>query len=144
MADAFRTLIVPAAQVVTARTIADSWGPAGEGMWTTGLSATGRKPATHYVSTGYIGADVAHLVPCQTWEQDEEGNWTQTGSEPGNPDALMAWLAEQEVDVPRAEVDALYASADVTAQLPFTAFARLGVQIVQEDPEPIATDPETP
>jgi len=47
----------------------------------------------------------------------------------------MAWLAEQEVDVPRAEVDALYASADVTAQLPFTAFARLGVQIIQEDPE---------
>jgi hypothetical protein len=103
-------------------------------MWTTGLSPNGAEPATHYVSTGYIGADVAHLVPLQTWEQDEDGNWTQTGSEPGDIDALMSWLAEQEVDVPRAEVDALYAAADVTEQQPQTAFGRLGVKLIQEEP----------
>jgi hypothetical protein len=34
--------------------------------------------------------------------------------------------------VTQAQVDAVYATADVTEQEPFTAFARLGLQMVQE------------
>lgn len=130
MSDQFRTLIIPAAQVITARNIADSWGSAGKGMWTTPLSPDGTEPATHYVSTGYISAEFAHLVPCQTWEQDEGGVWVQTNSEFGDINALMAWLSEQEVDISIADVEQLYEMVDVTEQKPLVALERLGLKVV--------------
>lgn len=131
MSDSFRTLIVPTAQVELARAIAAAFGPGGVGMFRAPLSPTGEEPATHYVSTGYIDADVAHLVPCQTWQQDEDGAWVMTGAEPGDADALKAWLDEQGVPVSMTDILALYAAADVTDQNPFVAFGRIGVQIVR-------------
>jgi len=129
--DIFRTLIVPTANVDLARQIAASFGPGGEGMWTTPLSASGSDPATHYISTGYVPPDYGYLVPCQTWVQEEDGTWVMTNSEPGDPVAVYTAAVAQGVKCTQADVDALFAAADVTEQEPFVAMGRLGLQIIQ-------------
>ena len=133
MADwAFRTLITTAATTPLARDIAATLSPtAGQNMWITGLSATGNAPATHYVSTGLISPEFAALVPEQTWEQDENGDWVQTGSTPGDSVLCYQMCVAGGLTVTQAEVDAVYAAADVTAQEPFVAFGRLGLKMVQ-------------
>jgi hypothetical protein len=131
MTDIFRTLIIPAANVELARSIAASFGPGGTNMWTTPLSATGAEPASHYISSGGIPAGFAHLVPLQTWVQEQDGTWVMTGSEPGDPVAVYNHCVEAGVVCTQADVDALFAAADVTEQEPFTAMERLGLQIIQ-------------
>ncbi len=130
MADIFRTLIVTAADAPLAREIAASFGPGAVGMWTTPLSADGLDPASHYISSGYIPEAFAYMVPSQTWEQDEAGAWVMTASEPGDPVVVHAAASEAGVSCTLAEVDAIFASADVTAQEPFVAMGRLGLVIV--------------
>jgi hypothetical protein len=134
MADwSFRTLITTAATTPLARDIAATLSPtAGQNMWLTGLSATGSAPATHYVSTGLISPEFAMLVPEQMWEQDANGDWVQTGSSPGDPVLCYQMCIAGGLTVTQAQVNAVYAAADVTEQEPFTAFARLGLQMVQE------------
>lgn len=55
--DIFATIIVPAAQAQAAREAAAQI-PGGEGMFTAGLSPTGAEPATHYISSGYLPAEL--------------------------------------------------------------------------------------
>ena len=128
--DIFRTLIVPTAYVDLARAIAASFGPGGDGMWTTPLSADGLDPASHYISSGFVPEQFAYMVPCQTWEQDETGAWVLVSSEPGDPVAVYTAASEAGVICTQAEVDALFAAADVTTQEPFVAMGRLGLTIV--------------
>lgn len=130
MADQYRNLIVPAANVDLARAIAASFGPGGSGMWTTPLSANGLDPASHYISSGFVPPEFAYMVPCQTWEQDEDGVWTLVSSEPGDPVAVYEAASAAGVSTTQAEVDALFAAADVTTQEPFVAMGRLGLTIV--------------
>lgn len=130
MADQYRNLIVPAANVDLARAIAASFGPGGSGMWTTPLSANGLDPASHYISSGFVPEQFAYMVPCQTWEQDEDGVWTLVSSEPGDPVAVYEAASAAGVSTTQAEVDALFAAADVTTQEPFVAMGRLGLTIV--------------
>jgi len=133
MAWAFRTLITTAATTPLARDIAATLSPtAGQNMWLTGLSATGNAPATHYVSTGLISPEFAALVPEQVWEQDANGDWVMTSSTPGDPVACYDLCIAGGLTVTQAQVDAVYAAADVTEQEPFVAFARLGLLMVQE------------
>jgi len=134
MADwAFRTLITTAATTPLARDIAATLSPTGgQNMWLTRLSATGNAPATHYVSTGLISPEFAALVPEQVWEQDVNGDWVQTGSSPGDPVLCYQMCVAAGMTVTQAQVNAVYAAADVTQQEPFVAFARLGLQMVQE------------
>lgn len=128
----FRTLITTAATTPLARDIATTLSPSGgQNMWLTGLSATGNAPATHYVSTGLISPEFAMLVPEQVWEQDANGDWVQTGSSPGDPVLCYQMCIAGGLTVTQAQVNAVYATADVTAQEPFTAFARLGLKMVQ-------------
>ena len=129
MPDIFRTLIVPTANVELARQIAASFGPGGSGMWTTPLSATGAEPASHYISSGYVPPEYGYLVPLQTWAQEEDGTWVMIGSEPGDPVAVYDHCVEAGVACTQADVDALFAAADVTEQEPFTAMGRLGIMI---------------
>lgn len=128
--DIFRTLIVPAANVELARQIAASFGPYGVGMWTTPLSASGSDPATHYISSGYVPPEYGYLVPCQWWGQDQDGSWVLVSSEPGDPVAVYTAATENGVVCTQADVDALFAAADVTEQEPFIAMGRLGLQII--------------
>ena len=128
--DIFRTLIVPAASVDLARAIASAFGPGGEGMWTTPLSASGLDPATHYISTGYVPPEYGYLVPLQVWTQDEDGDWVLVASEPGDPVAVYEAATAQGVVCTQADVNALFAAADVTEQEPFVAMGRLGLTII--------------
>ena len=128
--DIFRTLIVPTAHVDLARAIAASFGPGGDGMWTTPLSATGADPASHYISSGFVPEAFAYMVPLQVWEQNEDGAWVLVSSEPGDPVAVYTAATEAGVICTQAEVDALFAAADVTAQEPFVAMGRLGLTII--------------
>ena len=128
--DIFRTLVVPASQVDLARAIAASFGPGGDGMFTTPLSASGLDPASHYISSGFVPEQFAYMVPLQVWEQNETGDWVLVSTEPGDPVAVYQAASEAGVVTTQAEVDALFAAADVTAQEPFVAMGRLNVQII--------------
>ena len=133
MSDIFRTLIVTAADASLAQQIAVTLAPTGgSNMWTTGLSASGNDPATHYVSTGLIGPDFAMLVPCTFWALDEDGEWVVTGSEPGN--AALVVLACASMDPPLAltekQVQGMMDRTDISDQEPFVAFSRAGLKMI--------------
>ena len=55
MADVFRTLVVPAVQQQAAQEIAPD-------CFTTGLSADGAEPATHYIASGHIPVEQADAI----------------------------------------------------------------------------------
>lgn len=121
---AFRTMIVPSDYRSFASSLASAvGGTAGEDMFTTGLSASGAEPATHYVSTGYIGAEFAAVLPLL-----DPG----TGGRTDGNAASVAQLASQAGFVVTPEqVTELFGVVDVTEQEPFAAFARLGLRIAQ-------------
>lgn len=131
-----RVIIVPTAfqQLAQGLCEAAAEGDAGKGMFTTALSATGELPATHYISSGYIFQEFADLLPLTTiTEATEEGGEPTVVTRPGNV-AVVEGLAEQAgISLPAGTVAALLAAIDVSEQAPFTAMARLGVRIVQED-----------
>lgn len=136
MAESFRTLIVTAEHADLARRLAGSFGSGGLGMWTTPLSSTGAEPATHYISSGMLPAEFAGMVPTQTWEL-VDGVWTKIASTPGDAAAVYYVAQQQGVECTLAEVEDTLISSDVTAQPPFTAMGRLGLQIVNPpDDEP--------
>lgn len=128
--DVFRTLVIPASQTTLARAIAGSFGTGGAGMWTTPLSTNGAEPATHYISSGYLPEEFAFLAPLQDWKQNEQGNWVLVSSEPGDPAGVYEAATEQGVSCTQAEVEGLFAAADVSAQEPFVAMKRLALTIV--------------
>jgi hypothetical protein len=128
--DIFRTLILPANVTPLAQEIAATLSPGGVGMWTTGLSATGAEPATHFISTGFIPPEFAYMVPEQLWEQDEDGAWVQTGSTPGDPVAVYEACIAEGMTVTLAQIEAVYTVADITEQAPFVAMGRLGLTMV--------------
>lgn len=130
MANAFRTLIVTAANVVLAREVAVSFGSGAVGMWTTPLSPSGLDPATHYISTGIIPEEFAYMMPTQVWEQDENGKWVLMGTAPGDPVAVWQAANAQGVNCTLAQVQGIFNTADVTPQEPFVAMGRLGLKII--------------
>lgn len=113
---AFRTMIVPAALAELARALAAGLSPAGVGMFTSGLSADGSEPSTHFVSTGKIEDTFAPLL--------------QDGA------AMYAACVAAGANVSQAQCDALVAASDVSEEPPFDAFARLGLQLVQPEEQP--------
>ena len=122
-----RTIIIPASLQTKAQGLTKGLaGTAGDGMFTTGLSATGNAPATHYVSSGPISDDMAALLPCTS--VDADGNVTTT---PGMPDAVPALAKKAGITTTLAAIKTLYASIVVSDQEPFAAMARLGLQIVR-------------
>ena len=126
-----RTLIVPLAHVPLADALCSALaGPAGSGMFTTALSATGTAPATHYISSGPISTDMAALLPCKTVTTDKDGKAVVTTA-PGMPDAVPTLATKAGISTTKAKITALYTSIDVSDQPPFEAMARLGLQIVQ-------------
>ena len=133
MTDIFRTLILPADVTPLAQEISATLSPGGAGMWTTGLSATGLPPATHFISTGFIPPEFAHMVPEQSWIQDEDGVWVKTGSNPGNPVAVYEACVAAGMTVTLEQIEAVFAVADVTEQDAFIAMQRLGLSIVSDE-----------
>ena len=123
-----RTIICPAAfqQLAQGLCAAAAEGDAGKGMFTTGLSATGALPATHYISSGPIATEFGDLLPLTSF--DAEG---QPTTRPGDVATVEAIAAQAGIDLPAGTIAALFAAIDVTEQEPFTAMQRVGLQIVQ-------------
>jgi len=132
MTDIFRTLILPANTVQLARDIASALSPAGSGMWTTALSSD-NITASHYISTGFISEDFAYMVPEQVWQEDENANWILVETLAGNPEAVYDACTAAGMQVTLADIEAVFLTADVTTQEPFTAMSRLNLQLLQED-----------
>ena len=123
------TMVLPVAHAPLARALAAHLaGPPGEGMWVVGLSATGEAPATHYVSSGPVGAEFDAMLT------DADALWgavqmaQQTGmAGPANGPAVTQ--ADCESLVRDAEV------VDLDAEPVFDTLARLGLQLVSGDAE---------
>ena len=123
----FRTFIVPATVVDMARAMCVGLaGPAGDGMFTTELSATGSAPATHFVSSGPISDEMAALLPLTTVNPDGS-----TTTAPGDPAYVVELAAQAGITVTVEQVAGLLASVDVSDQPPFDAMARRGLKLVQ-------------
>ena len=85
--DIFATLIVTAANVDQARTIAAQF-TGGDGMFASELSATGNAPATHYISSGWIPAEIVDaLTMCAVSELPPDEAMTDKGLKPCVPSA---------------------------------------------------------
>ena len=122
-----RTFIVPADVVDMARAMCVGLaGPAGDGMFTTELSATGSDPVTHYISSGLISDEMAALLPLTTVNPD--GTVT---TEPGDPVYVVELAAQAGITVTVEQVTALLSTVDVSEQEPFAALDRAGLKMVQ-------------
>lgn len=154
MSDVFRTMIITAADAPLVRSIADMFAGSPQHMWQTGLSADGKAPATHYIATGYVPEGYQVMAPWQEWEQNPEtGEWVMTFSYAGRPD--IVWHACQQPipdsDPPQpkvpctlAQVEGAFQRSDMTSQDPWVALGRLGLQLVQPEPQQIDPDNENP
>ena len=126
-----RTIIIPASVQPNARALCKGLaGIAGDGMFVTGLSATGKAPATHYISSGPISHDMAALLPCKTVTQDKDGKDVVTTA-PGMPAAVPALATKAGISTTKAKIVTLYANIDVSDQGAFEAIARLGLKMVR-------------
>ncbi len=127
-----RTLIVTAEHVDLARSLcAAIAGPAGEGMFSTPLSATGLYPATHYISAGLIAEPFAAILPLNMPATED----TEAQHIPGRPEAVLAALPDDYAPMPTmAEVEALFAGIDITEGDPLARIAQLGLSLCA-DPE---------
>ena len=122
-----RTMIVPAEHVDLARALAEGIsGPAGAGMWTTGLSADGAEPATHFISAGQVDDELVALMPLTVYTTDADGKETSITT-PGQPDVIAAHAG-----MPVELITAMLNEMTVTDEDPFVSMARLGVRMVQE------------
>ena len=134
-----RTIIVPAAfqQLAQGLCAAAAEGDAGKGMFTTGLSATGALPATHYISSGYIFDDFAALLPLTTVTQTVNGEGEVSTTEttrPGNVHMVEGLAAQAGITLPPGTIAALFDAIDVTELGPWNAMELLG--LVQAEPGP--------
>ena len=137
--DTFKTLIVPDAHVDLARQLC-ALEAGGAGMFTTPLSADGKEPATHYISSGFCPPLITQYTPTQVWEwQPEDDSWGLVDEIPGNPVAVYdaSQAADPPVPCTLADIEALFTDSDITQQEPFVAMGRMGLQIVQP---PVDTD----
>ncbi len=133
-----RTIIVPAAfqQLAQGLCEAAAEGDAGAGMFTTGLSATGALPATHYISSGYIFDDFAALLPLTTVEPSTEGGEPYTVTErPGNVPFVEGLATQAGITLPPGTIAALFDAIDVMELGPWAAMEWLGLRIAQEAEE---------
>lgn len=135
MPDLFRTLIIAAQDAPLARQIAAGFGPGGDGMWTTPLSASGLDPATHYISTGYIPAEFVSLAPNTTYAQDENGQWVQTDYYPGDAATVYAYATQAGISCTLEDVEGVFSRADCSEQEPFVAMGRMGLSIINPELE---------
>lgn len=120
-----RTMIVPSEHVDLARALAEGIsGPAGAGMWTTGLSADGTEPATHYISAGLVEDTFADLLPLTTYTKDEDGV-ESSDTAPGD-----AQFIADKAEAPLAVIEALLDAVTVTDEPAMTAMGRMGLVMV--------------
>lgn len=117
---AHRFIVVPDAQKAVARALVlqVATPPAADGMWNTGLNATGTGVPTHWVSSGQIHAQLAALLG------DAAGTFA-------------AYQAAGGVTVTLAQIQALYAAATIRSDAQgneAAALAALGLKLIAGPP----------
>ena len=124
-----RTMIVTADDAALAREKCVAIdGASGAGMFTTGLSADGLPPATHFISAGFIDEYFADMWPLTTF--DQEG---RSITKPGRPVEMTALAADAGLIVTVQAVSAMLNAADVTEIEPLVRMAELGLQLVNSE-----------
>lgn len=108
-----RTLIVPATIVEQCRALCAAATPAGDGMFTTPLSATGAIPATHYISSGMIDEAFAALLD--------------------SPEAMHEGLTALDIEVDLATCQTILSACDVSKESGTEAMERRGLRMVSEE-----------
>jgi len=126
MQDVFRTVVIPISLAGIAAQIASVFSTGGAPLSPGLVSPSGGEPPEWIVSTGGISAQFAALIPLK----DHDGQPISAGE----PDELLARCVEAGLTITAAEIAALFAAADVTAQDPHEALARLGLQQIQPAP----------
>ena len=124
--DVFRTVVIPLAHAGIAAQIAAVFSTGNAPLQPGLVSITGQNPPQSIISTGYISAQFAALIPLK----DHDGQPISAGE----PDELLARCVEAGLTITAADIAALFAAADVTAQDPHAALARLGLQLIQPAP----------
>ena len=127
-----RTMIVPDAWASTVRALCNGMGPGGSGsnMFLVPLSASGALPAYHWISAGMQGDDFCAILPLTTYTTDAVGVTTAT-TRPGQPDTIVYLAGQAGITVTRAQIDALLAAVEVTAQPWQAALHRRGLLTIQ-------------
>ena len=125
------TIILPkAAQSLAQGLCVAAAGEAGVGMFTTGLNAKGTGAATHYISSGAVEAKFADILPLSTITTVDEVETVSKTT--GNIEAVIQLAKDAGQAVDAKTIGGLFAALDVTAQDPFAAMERLGLQLVTE------------
>ena len=126
------TIICPAAFQSLAQSLCEAAaeGDAGKGMFTTGLSATGETPATHYISSGYIEQQFADILPLTTIST--EGEETSETTRPGNVARVEGIATQSGVQVPSGVIAALLSAIDVTELSPWHAMSKAYLNITRD------------
>jgi len=123
------TIILPvAAQALAQGLCMAAAGEAGAGMFTTGLSATGEAPATHFISSGAMEAKFADILPLSTITTEDEVETVSKTT--GNIEAAIQLAKDAGQTVDAKTIGGLFAALDVSEQPPFAAMVRLGLQLV--------------
>lgn len=106
-----RTMIVAAQDVSLARSLCQSLaeGDAGKGMFSTPLSATGKLPATHYISAGLIWPVMAALLG------DVQATFDAAGGA-----------------IPKATIQGMYTRATIVEEEAQSVMAGLGLKMINE------------
>jgi len=112
MTEVFQTMVVTAAFAPMARELASAV-PAGLGMFVAGYSPTGKAPATHYVSEGWIKAEFAIALT--------------------DPATLVAVLKEADVKITLENAKSLLAQATVSVLPASEALNSMGLLPVSEE-----------
>lgn len=106
-----KTVIVSDAFVSLARALSEGLaGPAGAGMWTTGLNSEGSGVPTHWVSSGLMYSEFALMLQ----------------------DPQLIFLACQG-SVPFETIEAMLASSVISEGDPHQIISEAGLKIIQEE-----------
>ena len=125
------TIILPAAAQSLAQGLCQAAaGEAGAGMFTTGLSATGEAPATHFISSGAVESKFADILPLSTITMVDEVETVSKTT--GDVEAVIQLAKDAGQAVDAKTIGGLFSALDVSEQPPFVAMARLGLQLVTE------------
>lgn len=106
----FKTIIINTLIVEQARTLADKFGTAAQGMWVTPLSGTGTHPATHYISSGLIGDEFASMLE--------------------SPQGLVDGTSNLGITIDFTTAEFLLNNSDISDDPPFEAMNRLGLKLL--------------
>lgn len=119
-----RCLLVTASQQKFAQDLCEALaGDAGKGMFTSGVSASGSLPATHFINEGMVEDTFAGALsdPSYLYGASQQGAQDLSKSE-----ATRAFLGT----VTLAQCQELLTSSDVSTDAPFGALARMGLKLL--------------